>query len=67
MAGGAPGLGGLGVVQVPVKDIEIEHVTTPLRVVMGVVQEIRSFMKDVTIVKVNCNSYNTIVNFSIYS
>ena len=57
MAGGAPGLLGLGVVQVAVKDIEIEHVTTHHPAEMEVVQEIRRFMKDVKTVRVKEITY----------
>ena len=52
MVDGVLGLHGLIVVQVPVKNLEIEHVTTHHPVVVEVVQEIRKFLKGVKIVKV---------------
>ena len=60
MVDGIPGLHCLVVVQVPVKDIEIEHVTTHRHVVMEVVPEMRRFMKGVTIVKVRRQSFRLI-------
>ena len=57
MVGGAPGLLGLGVVQVAVKDIEIDHVTTHHPAEMEVVREIRRIMKDVKTVRVKEITY----------
>ena len=57
MVDGVLGLHGLIVVQVPVKNLEIEHVTTHHPVVVEVVQEIRRFMKDVKTVRVKEITY----------